>query len=130
MYKSWFLLLKYHFWPVKFTLYPSQKNYVFYKFFYLSRTSMCVCVCVCVCARANTPWFPVSLLLYNQMFLLDFKVKNPWLSLWMCLKIVYPIVPNVFADHYPYEKWLFHWEYTQHIQTNPYRNTEYKQFDP
>ena len=23
-----------------------------------------------------------------------------------------PIVPNGFADHYPYEKWLFHWEYT------------------
>ena len=22
-----------------------------------------------------------------------------------------PIVPNGFADHYPYEKWLFHWEY-------------------
>ena len=25
--------------------------------------------------------------------------------------VVYPIVPNGFADHYPYEKWLFHWEY-------------------
>ena len=23
---------------------------------------------------------------------------------------------------YPYEKWLFHWEYTQHFQTNPYKN--------
>ena len=23
-----------------------------------------------------------------------------------------PIVPNGFADHYPYEKWLFHWGYT------------------
>ena len=22
-----------------------------------------------------------------------------------------PIVPNGFADHYPYEKWLVHWEY-------------------
>ena len=39
--------------------------------------------------------------------------------MWVCLKIVYPIVPNGFADHYPYEKWLFHWEYTQHFQTNP-----------
>ena len=39
--------------------------------------------------------------------------------IWVCLKIVYPIVPNGFADHYPYEKWLFHWEYTQHFQTNP-----------
>ena len=26
--------------------------------------------------------------------------------------IVYPIVPNGFADHYPVFKWLFHWEYT------------------
>ena len=26
--------------------------------------------------------------------------------------VVYPIVPNGFADHYPYIiKWLFHWEY-------------------
>ena len=33
-------------------------------------------------------------------------------SRWVCLKMVYPIVPNGFADHYPYEKWLFHWEYT------------------
>ena len=40
-------------------------------------------------------------------------------SVWVCLKIVYPIVPNGFADHYPYEKLLFHWEYTQHFQTNP-----------
>ena len=26
--------------------------------------------------------------------------------------VVYPIVPNGFADHYPYEKWLFHWGYS------------------
>ena len=25
--------------------------------------------------------------------------------------VVYPFLPNGFADHYPYEKWLFHWEY-------------------
>ena len=25
--------------------------------------------------------------------------------------VVYPWPPNGFADHYPYEKWLFHWEY-------------------
>ena len=23
-------------------------------------------------------------------------------------------------DHYPVFKWLFHWEYTQHFQTNPF----------
>ena len=40
--------------------------------------------------------------------------KNPMLfgHIWVSLKIVYPIVPNGFADHYPYEKWLFHWGYT------------------
>ena len=27
-------------------------------------------------------------------------------NIWVCLKIVHPIVPNGFADHYPYEKWL------------------------
>ena len=32
--------------------------------------------------------------------------------IWVCLKIVYPEKPNGFADHYPYEKWLFHWGYT------------------
>ena len=30
-----------------------------------------------------------------------------------------PHLPNGFADHYPVFKWLFHWEYTQHFQTNP-----------
>ena len=31
------------------------------------------------------------------------------------------VPPNPMVnDHYPYEKWLFHWEYTQHFQTNPY----------
>ena len=38
------------------------------------------------------------------------------IMIWVCLKIVYPIVPNGFADHYPVSKWLFHWEYTQHFQ--------------
>ena len=33
-----------------------------------------------------------------------------------------PLIPML-NDHYPYYliiKWLFHWEYTQHFQTNPY----------
>ena len=30
--------------------------------------------------------------------------------------------PNGFADHYPVFKWLFHWEYTQHFQTNPFED--------
>ena len=44
-----------------------------------------------------------------KMFL--FREAAPKTTTWVCLKIVYPIVPNGFADHYPYEKWLFHWEY-------------------
>ena len=39
--------------------------------------------------------------------------------MWVCLKMSCTPKPNGFADHYPYEKWLFHWEYTQHFQTNP-----------
>ena len=29
-----------------------------------------------------------------------------YITIWVCLKIVYPIVPNGFADHYPVFKWL------------------------
>ena len=32
--------------------------------------------------------------------------------IWVCLKMLCSPKPNGFADHYPYEKWLFHWEYT------------------
>ena len=32
--------------------------------------------------------------------------------IWMCLKIGNTPKPNGFADHYPYEKWLFLWECT------------------
>ena len=41
------------------------------------------------------------------------KVEWSWklrifrFALWVCTP-----KPNGFADHYPYEKWLFHWEYT------------------
>ena len=48
------------------------------------------------------------------------KVFGSHLYLGVSENVVYPIVPNGFADHYPYEKWLFHWEYTQHFQTNPF----------
>ena len=36
---------------------------------------------------------------------------------WKCW--LNPEKTNGFADHYPYEKWLFHWEYTEHFRTNP-----------
>ena len=39
------------------------------------------------------------------------KLPEGSIAMWVCLKMLYPIVPNGFADHYPYEKWLFHWEY-------------------
>ena len=32
-----------------------------------------------------------------------------------------PLNPVV-NDHYPYEKWLFHWECTQHFQTNQHHS--------
>ena len=35
-----------------------------------------------------------------------------WKYMGMSENVVYPIVPNGFHDHYPYEKWLFHWGYT------------------
>ena len=38
---------------------------------------------------------------------------------WVCLKMLCTPNPDGFADHYPVFKWLFHWEYTQHFQTNP-----------
>ena len=31
---------------------------------------------------------------------------------WVCLKMSCTPKPNGLADHYPYEKWLFHGEYT------------------
>ena len=39
----------------------------------------------------------------------DFVGHSFWI--WGCLKMVSSPKPNGFADHYPYEKWLFHWEY-------------------
>ena len=36
---------------------------------------------------------------------------NSCQNIWVCLKMVSTPKPNGFADHYPYEKWLFHWEY-------------------
>ena len=45
-----------------------------------------------------------------------------WWYLGLSENVVYPIVPNGFADHYPVFKWLFHWEYTQHFQTNPFED--------
>ena len=43
---------------------------------------------------------------------------------WVCLKIGKTPKPNGFADHYPYEKWLFHWEYIP-ITDDFYTNLSY-----
>ena len=32
----------------------------------------------------------------------SFSLYGLYIYIWVCLKIVYPIVPNGFADHYPY----------------------------
>ena len=39
-----------------------------------------------------------------------FTVKKG--DIWVCLKMLCTPKPNGFADHYAYEKWLFHWEHT------------------
>ena len=38
-------------------------------------------------------------------------LSSPIFFLGLSENIVYPKKPNGFADHYPYEKWLFHWGY-------------------
>ena len=47
--------------------------------------------------------------------------------------VVYPIVPNGFADHYPYEKWLFHWEntlFSDKPKWNPMKSTMFFSVNP
>ena len=53
------------------------------------------------------------------------NISSPqiWILTWLTLHLglaenrpAKPLNPMV-NDHYPYEKWLFHWEYTQHFQT-------------
>ena len=43
--------------------------------------------------------------------------SSTWLWTWKCW--LNPFLPNGFADHYPYEKWLFHWGFGPHFQTYP-----------
>ena len=35
-------------------------------------------------------------------------------DIWVCLKMLAKPLNPMVNDHDPYEKWLFHWEYTQH----------------
>ena len=46
----------------------------------------------------------------------------PVIATWVCLKMLAkPHCTQWFCWSWnPYEKWLFHWEPTQHFQTNPY----------
>ena len=45
-------------------------------------------------------------------------VNDMFMSMWVCLKIVYPIVPNGFADHYPYKMAISLGVYTIFRQTH------------
>ena len=54
--------------------------------------------------------------MYPQLYIYPIiSSYNP--IIWVCLNMLctplYPMVNDGFADHYPYEKWLFHWGYTQ-----------------
>ena len=42
--------------------------------------------------------------LFPAKIMANLATKITQISTWVCLKIVYPIVPNGFADHYPYFK--------------------------
>ena len=42
--------------------------------------------------------------------MLVYQTEIYWTELGVSENVVYPIVPNGFADHYPVFKWLFHWE--------------------
>ena len=53
-------------------------------------------------------WLSHPFIIHN---LVDTWMVCP-LNMGVSENVVYPIVPNGFADHYPVFKWLFHWEYT------------------
>ena len=53
----------------------------------------------CGAKEARNPWCKWS----SDAWKVAFKILHQKChSTWVCLKIVYPIVPNGFADHYPY----------------------------
>ena len=52
--------------------------------------------------------FPIARFDYRRIY----NVPFPEIKVGVSENVVYPIVPTGFADHYPYEKWLCHWEYT------------------
>ena len=62
------------------------------------------------CPTAWTEW------IFRHPNLKNHGLSNSWDDdiphMGVSENVVYPCVPNGFADHYPYEKWLFHWEYT------------------
>ena len=52
----------------------------------------------------------ISMAIFNSYVSLPEGI--PYMSIWVCLKMVSTPNPNGFADHYPVFEWLFHWEYT------------------
>ena len=60
------------------------------------------------------PGFPATSRPRNQLYIgIRMLLKMGLLFYkWVCLKMLCSPKPNGFHDHYPYNKWLFHWEYT------------------
>ena len=61
--------------------------------------------------RHRTGWHLCWHLVFQRMAV-EIGWQRAYIYMGVSENVVYPIVPNGFADHYPYEKWLFHWEYT------------------
>ena len=66
---------------------------------------------VCQKIGYSIPFHPVVSSGISKMFHQKKMIKHMGVS----ENRLNPIVPNGFADHYPYEKWLFHWEYEPNI---------------
>ena len=62
-------------------------------------------------------WRYVSYVYYRYIYTINHKVIGVMFTnlvmRYGCVteNVVYYPKPNGFADPYPYEKWLFHWEY-------------------
>ena len=57
-------------------------------------------------SQSTSGWLRTGFL---QVVISNFFCESPYMG--VSENRINPIVPNGFADHYPYEKWLFHWEY-------------------
>ena len=78
-------------------------------------------------------WFPIAEIAIHRPISSGPAQSKEAIDAWLCVAVrtvassgfphfFWPCVPlnPMVNDHYPYEKWLFHWEYTQHFQTHPF----------